>query len=125
MTFFLVYIVHLLSYLYEHCLHFVLTYLSVDNHFPFNIDLVNTPTSLTFISEHPTGSSCYSADYREDGDLLLGSQDGVRLLRREDMQMIRYDTNVSEVTSVVEHHRNVFILHGVKKTDTVEMTTQL
>ena len=82
---------------------------------------MNTPTSLTFISEHPTGSSCYSADYREDGDLLLGSQDGVRLLRREDMQMIRYDTNVIRVTSILEHCRNIFVLHRDDNTVIVEM----
>ena len=90
-------------------------------HVFFNIDLVNTPTSLTFISEHPTDFYCYSADYREDGDLLLGCGDGLRLLRREDMQMIRYNTNARGVTSAIEHHRNVFVLHKDGNTVIVEM----
>ena len=96
-------------------------YMFVVEHVLFNIDVVNTPTSLTFISEHPTYAGCCSADYKEDGDLLLGCHDGVRLLRREDMQMIRYNTNVRGVTSAVEHHRDVFILHKDGKTDAVDM----
>ena len=85
------------------------------------MDVVNTPTSLTFKSEHDTYGSCYSAFYKEDGDLLLGCSGGVGHVRHRDKKITKYDTGQWRVSSVVEHHRNVFILHQTRHTCFVEI----
>ena len=86
-----------------------------------NVDVVNTPTSLTFKSEHDTNGSCYSAFYKKDGDLLLGCSSGVGLLGHRDNQITKYDTEHDGLTSLVEHHRNVFLLGRADDVYLVEM----
>ena len=98
------------------CLH-----LFADERFLFNIDVVNTPTSLTLISEHDIDSWCCSAFHREDGNLLLGCGNGVKLFRKTDMQITSFNTNHKFVESVVEHGKYVFILYRVGDTGIVEM----
>jgi len=82
---------------------------------------VTVPSSLTFISEHETTSSCLSACFRQNGDLLVGTVCGLNVLRRGKDKLSVCSTDVKTVTSVVEHHQNVFILHAAPDAWKVEM----
>jgi len=86
------------------------------------LSLVTVPSSLTFISEHRTISmQCLSACYRQNGDVLVGTSNGLDILYRGGNLLNTFSTDVKLATSVVEHHQNVFILHTVNNTDIVEM----
>jgi len=82
---------------------------------------VTVPSSLTFISEHKTSSQCLSACYKQNGDLLVGTSDGLYVLRRGEYWLNPCSTDVKSVTSVVEHYPNVFILHATPGAWKVEM----
>jgi len=82
---------------------------------------VTVPSSLTFISEHETYSQCMAACYIQNGDLLVGTSDGLYVLRRCGYWLSLCSTDVKSVTSVVEHHQNVFILHRDGNIFKVEM----
>jgi len=82
---------------------------------------VTVPSSLTFISEHNTSSSCLATCYRQNGDLLVGTSGGLDVLHRGDDMLSVCSEDVYSVTSVVEHHQNVFILHRAYGTCKVEM----
>ena len=59
-----------------------------------DLDVISKPTSLTFISEQSTMSRCFSTFFREDGGLLIGCEDGVRLLKDGSLEMlVEYGTN--------------------------------
>jgi len=85
------------------------------------LSLVTVPSSLTFISEHKTISQCMAACFRQNGDLLVGTNDGVYALRRGGNWLSLCSTDVKTVTSVVECHQNVFILHRARGTCIAEM----
>jgi len=82
---------------------------------------VTVPSSLTFISEHETYSQCLAACYKQNGDLLVGTSDGLHVFRRGGNWVNLCSTGVYSVASVIEHHQNVFILHTANNTDIVEM----
>jgi len=82
---------------------------------------VTVPYSLTFISEHKTTSQCMVACYRQNGDLLVGTSGGLYVLRGSESKLSLWRTGFDSVTSVVEHHQNVFILHTTNNTDIVEI----
>jgi len=48
-----------------------------------NVSLVTVPSSLTFISEHETDGWCLAAHHRQDGDMLIGTSNGIQLLNRD------------------------------------------
>jgi len=73
---------------------------------------VTVPSSLTFISECKTTSQCVATCYRQDGDLLVGTSDGLYVLYRGWSLLSLRSTDFHSVTSMVEHHQNVFILHN-------------
>jgi len=83
--------------------------------------MVTVPSFLTFISEHVTNSQCMAACYIQNGDLLVGTSNGLYVLRRGGNWLSLCSTDVKSVTSLVEHHQNVFILHRMNNTDIVEM----
>jgi len=85
------------------------------------VSLVTVPSSLTFISEHKTTSPCLCACYRQNGDLLVGTSGGLNVLRRGEHWMNPCSTDVMSVTSVVQHHQNVFILRKNGNIFKVEM----
>jgi len=85
------------------------------------VSLVTVPSSLTFISEHKTSSQCMATCYRQNGDLLVGTSNGLYVLRRGWDNLSVCSTDVKSVVSVVEHHQNVFILHRAPGTWKVEM----
>jgi len=76
-----------------------------------NISLVTVPSSLTFISEHETDDQCMAANHRQDGDILIGTDNGIQLLSRDGNELSEYSTSVKRVTGVIETPQNVFILH--------------
>jgi len=76
-----------------------------------NVSLVTVPCSLTFISEHETVWWCYSANHRQDGDILIGTYDGIQLLSRDGNELSEYSTREEKVSGVIETPQNVFILH--------------
>jgi len=86
-----------------------------------NVSLVTIPSSLTFISEHKTTARCYSANHRQDGDILLGTGKGIQLLSRDGNELSEYSTREKRVTGVIETHQNVFILHREGDISKVEM----
>jgi len=84
-----------------------------------NVSLV--PSSLTFISEHETSGWCLSANYRQDGDILIGTQNGIQLLSRDGNELSEYSASEKRVAGVIETPQNVFILHREGDMDKVEM----
>jgi len=86
-----------------------------------NVDLVTVPSSLTFISEHETDGWCYSANHRQDGDVLIGTTNGIQLLSGDGNELTEYSTSEKYVTAVVETLQNVFILHRESDISKVEM----
>ncbi|KAF6034666.1 hypothetical protein EB796_007028 [Bugula neritina] len=86
-----------------------------------NVSLVTLPSSLRFISEHETDGGCYSANHRQDGDILIGTQNGIQLLSRDGNELSEYSTSEKVVTGVIETPQNVFILHREGDISKVEM----
>ncbi|KAF6034352.1 hypothetical protein EB796_007339 [Bugula neritina] len=84
-----------------------------------NVSLV--PSSLTFISEHETSGGCYSANHRQDGDILIGTHNGIQLLSRDGNELSEYSTSEKIVSGVIETPQNVFILHREGDISKVEM----
>jgi len=83
---------------------------------------VTVPSSLTFISEHETTSQYPLATcFRHNGDLLVGTSNGLYVLRRGGNRLNPCSTNVKTVTSVVEHHQNVIILYREGNISKVDM----
>ncbi|KAF6017289.1 hypothetical protein EB796_024396 [Bugula neritina] len=87
-----------------------------------NISLVTVPSLLTFISEHETHDWwCYSANHRKDGDILIGTYNGIQLLSRDGNELSEYSTSEKQVSGVIETLQNVFILHREDDISKVEM----
>jgi len=86
-----------------------------------NISLVTLPFSLTFISEHETSIGCYSANHRQDGDILIGTHNGIQLLSRDGNELSEYSTSEKRVAGVIETPQNVFILHREGDISKVDM----
>ncbi|KAF6021085.1 hypothetical protein EB796_020607 [Bugula neritina] len=86
-----------------------------------NVSLVTVPSSLTFIFEHNTFGYCYSANHRQDSELLLGTSDGVQLLSRYATRLSKYSTSEKVVNCVIETLQNVFILHRSGDISKVDM----
>ncbi|KAF6017290.1 hypothetical protein EB796_024397 [Bugula neritina] len=87
-----------------------------------NISLVTVPSSLRFISEHETHDWwCYSANHRQDGDILIGTRNGIQLLSRNGKELSEYSSSEKQVTGVIETPQNVFILHSKGGIDKVDM----
>ncbi|KAF6021396.1 hypothetical protein EB796_020296 [Bugula neritina] len=85
------------------------------------LSLVTVPSSLTFISEHETTSQCMATCYKQNGDLLVGTSDGLDVLHRGGDKLSVCSLDVKLATSLVEHHQNVFILHRARDTCIAEM----
>ncbi|XP_067943286.1 tripartite motif-containing protein 59-like [Watersipora subatra] len=83
--------------------------------------LVATPTSLTFMSEHSTNSSCYSAAYLANEKLILGCADGVECLNKDSSEVVKFMTSSlsQEVTSVQVYNNNFYILESIGNEKTV------
>ena len=77
----------------------------------FNADLIKIPNSLILVSTHNVASGCYSACHRDDGNILLGCKDGVKILNPITMEIIRCDLSYKKVYAVVEHSHSVYLLH--------------
>ncbi|KAF6033440.1 hypothetical protein EB796_008252 [Bugula neritina] len=86
-----------------------------------NVSLVTLPCSLTFISKHETNGQCVAAHHRQDGDILIGTDNGIQLLSRDGNELSEYSTSVKKVTGVIETPQNVFILHREGDISKVEM----
>jgi len=86
-----------------------------------NIGLVTVPSSLTFISEHETDGQCLAAHYRQNGDILIGTHNGIQLLSRDGNEMSEYSTSEKRVSGVIETSQNVFIIQKKGDISKVEM----
>jgi len=86
-----------------------------------NVSLVTIPSSLTFISEHQTDDWCYSANHRQDGDILIGTSNGIQLLSRDVNKLSEYSKSEKIVSGVLETPQDVFILHKEGDISKVEM----
>jgi len=86
-----------------------------------NVSLVTVLSSMTFISEHETSGWCYSANHRQDGDILIGTHNGIQLLSRDGNDLSECSTSEKVVNSVIETPQNVFILHREVDIDKVDM----
>jgi len=62
-----------------------------------------------------------AACYKENGDLLVGTSDGLYVLCRGESKLTECSTDMKLIASVVEHHQNVFILHRAQGVCKVEM----
>ena len=113
---------HLQSLLHPiHCIHIVQVYIFPEKQSALNITIAQAPSSLTLRSKHSTAATCYSACYRDDGSLLLGCSDGVRVFREDDMSMTRWNTPDIYVTSARKKRRNIYILNENGDAVTVQM----
>jgi len=86
-----------------------------------NVSLVKVPSSLRFISEHKTDGGCYSANHRQDGNILIGTHNGIQLLSRDGNELSEYSTSEKVVSGVIETPQNVFIPHREDDISKVEM----
>jgi len=86
-----------------------------------NASVVAVPSSLEFVSEHKTSGTCYSANNRQDGDILIGTHSGIQLLSRDGNELSEYSTSENVVTGVIGTPQNVFILHRESDIFKVEM----
>jgi len=62
-----------------------------------------------------------AACYRQNGDLLVGTSNGLDVLHKGEDKLIVCSTDMKIVTSVIEHHQNLIILYNVNNTDMIEM----
>ncbi|KAF6021662.1 hypothetical protein EB796_020022 [Bugula neritina] len=83
--------------------------------------LVTIPSALTFLSEHKTNGQCYSAYHRQNGEILLGTEIGTRLLGRISKRPINYNKTDTSVAKVIEKNQTIYILQIEETTDKVEM----
>jgi len=96
-------------------------FLGQDKRRLLNISLVTIPFSLTFISEHETDNQCMAAYHKQDGGILIGTQNGIQLLSRDGNELSEYSTSENVVTGVIEISQNVFILHREGNISKVDM----
>ena len=77
------------------------------------LDIRVIPMSLILVSSHDTGGGCYAAFFHQDGKLLIGCHDGIRLYSSECNQAgKRLESNpVTSITSVDEQNSYIFIMH--------------
>ena len=76
-----------------------------------NTDFIKIPTSLTFNSEYDLDDSrCFSASYRENGDILIGGTNGLYGLDKNRV-LNKYVMPFELVTTAIEHHKAVYMLH--------------
>lgn len=89
-------------------LHFVVVHVS-----PLAISLELVPTSLTFIAKHDTVKSCGSAFYKPNGDLLLGCEGAVMILKQgTDKAVEASESEGNDNTYVIEHMNDLMVLMG-------------
>ena len=62
-----------------------------------------------------TDGSCYSARYRDDGDLLLGCRDEVKVLYREEMYISEEDSQYCGIISMAEPQGTLIVLHVINE----------
>jgi len=86
-----------------------------------NVSLVTVPSSLELVSELETVGGCYSANHRQDGDILIGTKSGIQLLSRDGNELSEYSTSEKQVSGVIETPQNVFILHREDDISKVDM----
>jgi len=86
-----------------------------------NVSLVTVPSSLTFISEHETDGQCEAAHHRQDGDILIGTGNGIQLLSRDSNELSEYSTNEKRVSGVIDSPQNVFFIHREGDISKVDM----
>jgi len=86
-----------------------------------NVSLLTVPSSLKFISERETDDWCYSTSYRQDGDIFIGTGNGVQLLSRDGNKLSEYSASEKDTTGVIETPQNVFILYREGDISKVEM----
>jgi len=79
------------------------------------------PSSLTLLSEYNTTGFCYSATHRENGEIIIGTQQGTQSLKRNGRKLIQLKTHDKLVTGVVRESQNIYILHTEENTDKVEI----
>ena len=68
------------------------------------------PTSRTLDTVHKMKSGCWAVHHRENGDVLLGCEDGLWILDRADMTLKKSEVTEATVTSVVEHRNIIYML---------------
>ena len=86
-----------------------------------NLEAVSVPTSVTFESLYETDSVCLTAVYDHNGDILMGTTDGIELLSRETMDTTSlFDEDSSWVESVVKHDDNIYMLKASEEKSAVE-----
>jgi len=87
----------------------------------WNVSLVKVPILLTFLSEHKTEGQCMAAHHRQDGNILVGTENGIQLLSRDGNEMSEYSASEKRVSGVIETPQNIFILHREGDISKVDM----
>lgn len=85
------------------------------------------PTSIQFVSEHPTENQCISVDHHNStGDILIGCDDetvgyqhGAKIFHKVSHQMLTVSDHVNP--SVIEHNNEVFVTHHDNKRTVVKV----
>lgn len=85
------------------------------------MELVPLPSSLTFLSEVVTSSTCYSVCQREDGNLLVGTRNGLFIMDKDTKKLTASSFTFGQVTSVIERGHVTYVLHDTDDKWKVEM----
>jgi len=62
-----------------------------------------------------------AAHYRQDGDILIGTLNGIQLLSRDGNELSEYSTSEKVVSGIIETPQNFFILHREGDISKVDM----
>lgn len=76
-----------------------------------NVDVTWQHCSLTLIDQFDTKCYCFSACHGQDGNLLLGCEDGIKALNPATEHLENAEALRTTVYSVVQHRRNIYALH--------------
>lgn len=80
------------------------------------------PSFLHYLRSYNVGSCCYSASYKQNGDILIGTQGGLKIFDKDIASVHSYDTPHRTVNSVVANLTNNFILHRQGNVCKVDIT---
>jgi len=86
-----------------------------------NIRLMALPSKLKPLSEHEIDGFCYSANHRQEGDILIATHFGIQLLDRNYQMVTRKMTDKVVVTTAVEHNGDIYFLQKDANRCKIEM----
>ena len=78
----------------------------------FSTEFVNVPSSLIFQPKHHTTCWGYSSSFTENGNILVGCDDGLKLFDRNSKSLKTLALTPQSIYSVTEHRHIVYVLQS-------------